>query len=293
MNRIIFTLSGNEQLGGRVTEFLQAERGEVTIRKFPDGESYVRLHSDVKGKNVIIVCTLHQPDDKFLALYFFSKTARELGAAKITLIAPYLAYMRQDKIFLTGEAMTSEHFAKLLSLCVDELITIDPHLHRRLSINEIYSIPCKVLHASELITNYIKNNIDKPLLIGPDSESSQWTAAVAATANVPFIIMQKERYGDKNVSITVPDVFKYKDYTPVLIDDIISTGHTMTETVKHLLKAGMKAPVCIGVHAVFAPGANEELNKAGVYEIVTSNTIAHASNKIDVTELIVNAINNG
>jgi len=287
MKKIIFTLPGNELLANSIRTKINAVAGEFITRQFPDGESYVRVLANVSKREVIIICTLHQPNDKIFPLFFLSKTLKDLGATKITLVAPYLAYMRQDKKFNSGESVTSEYFAKFISSFADELITIDPHLHRRHSMSEIYSIPCKVLHASGLISNYIKEKIKNPLLIGPDSESEQWVSEVAKDANAPFIILQKERSGDTDVKVTIPQVENYKDYTPVLVDDIISTAHTMMETVGHLKKAGMKAPVCIGVHAVFAGNAFEELKNSGIDRIVTCNTIQHVSNGIDISDLLI------
>jgi ribose-phosphate pyrophosphokinase len=107
------------------------EQGAWEWRHFPDGESYVRVDSHVKGKTVAILCSLNQPDIKTLPLIFLTRTLKEMGAARITLIAPYLGYMRQDKRFKEGEAVTSDIFAALLSPYIDALITIDPHLHRR------------------------------------------------------------------------------------------------------------------------------------------------------------------
>ncbi|TAL63274.1 MAG: ribose-phosphate pyrophosphokinase [Bacteroidetes bacterium] len=290
MKKIVFALSCNELLAKSISEKLSAETGQIEIRYFPDGETYVRVLSNVLGKDVIIVATLHNPDDKLLPLYFLSKLLKELKANKVTLVAPYLAYMRQDKRFKEGEAVTSEYFAKLLSSFTDEIITIDPHLHRRHSMSEIYTVPCKVIHASELISKWIKENVNQPLLIGPDSESEQWISEAAKNANAPFIILEKKRLGDNEVIISIPQVEKYKNHTPVLVDDIISTAHTMIETIGHLKEAGMKSSVCIGVHAVFAGNAFEELKKTSAKEIITCNTIPHESNGIDISDLLVSAI---
>ena len=289
-NCIIFAIPGNEVLGNSLMKLLNAEPGEVIVRHFPDGETYVKVISNVYGKEAIIVCSLYQPDDKILPLYFLAKTLKELGASPVTLIAPYLAYMRQDKRFTDGECISSELFAKLLSSFVDKIITIDPHLHRRSSLDEIYSIHTSVLHASHLVSKWINENIHQPVLIGPDSESEQWVSKVAASANVPYIILEKIRNGDTNVKVSVPQVEKYKKYIPVLIDDIISTGNTMIETIGHLKKAGMKPPVCIGTHAVFAARAYEKLIKAGAEKVVTCNTIAHPSNAIYIDELLAQEI---
>lgn len=291
MKPIVFALPGNETFAQQLATALEADTGETTIRNFPDGETYVRVLTDVSGREVILVCTLDHPDGKLLPLYFLSHTLKSLGAKCTCIVAPYLAYMRQDKVFHPGEGITSAYFAKLISGFAERLFTIDPHLHRRTSMAEIYSVPCMVLHASTLISDYIRDHIGNPLLIGPDSESEQWVSQVAKDANAPYIVLEKVRKGDTEVNVTVPQVEKYKDHTPVLVDDIISTARTMIETVNHLKKAGMKPPVCIGVHAVFAGNAYEELQNAGVDSIITCNTIAHASNALDVTALMAASLN--
>lgn len=286
MSTIYFALPGNEELTNTLAKKEQAEIGKAELRYFPDKETYVRVLSDVKQKHVVLVCTLHQPDDKLLPLYFLSQTVKTLGARSVNLIAPYLAYMRQDKVFNEGEGVTSTYFAKLLSGFSDSMITIDPHLHRRSSLAEIYSIPTKVAHAADHISAWIKNNIDKPVLIGPDAESEQWVADVANKAGAHFTVLKKIRHGDNDVEVSVPQVDEYKTYTPVLVDDIISTGRTMIETINHLKKAGMKAPVCIGVHAVFAGNAYYDIQQAGAASIITCNTIPHLSNQIDISDLL-------
>lgn len=291
METILFALPGNEELTSKLAQKLKAETGESTIRQFPDGETYVRIQSDVKGKKVVLVCTLHQPDNKLLPLYFLSKTAMDLGADCTCLIAPYLSYMRQDKRFQPGEGITSEYFGSLVSRFAETLVTIDPHLHRRSSLSEVYQIPCKVEHAANHISAWIKGNIENPVLVGPDSESEQWVSEVAKNANAPFIVLEKIRHGDKDVEVSVPDVENYKNHTPVLVDDIISTARTMIETVKHLKRAGMKAPVCIGVHAVFSGNAFKELQEAGTADIVTCNTIPHESNRIDISDILAKGFN--
>ena len=287
MKKIYFALPGNEDLAEILIQKEKAEKGIVEIRSFPDGETYVRIISDVKDKKVFLVCPLHLPDSKLLPLYFLAKTAKEFGAKSICLIAPYLAYMRQDKAFNTGESVTSTYFANLISGFVDTLITIDPHLHRRSSLSEIYSIPTTVSHAASHISAWIKYTIEKPILIGPDGESEQWVAEVAKNANAPFIILNKIRHGDHDVEISIPNVDRYKEHIPILVDDIISTGRTMIETITHLKNAGMKPPICIGVHAVFAKNAYQEIKNSGAKEIITCNTIPHESNRIDISDLLI------
>lgn len=292
MKPIVFSMPGNELLSESILIGLEGERGNFTERQFPDGETYIRILSEVKDREAIVVCTLHEPNAKILPLLFICKLLKDLKVRSVCLVVPYLAYMRQDKQFNSGEAITSQYFAKLLSSFADRLITIDPHLHRRASMNEIYSIPCTVLHSAKLISSWIKNNIQKPLLIGPDSESEQWVSEVAKDAGAPYIVLEKLRRGDNEVEVSIPQTEKYKDHTPVLVDDIISTARTMIETLEHLKHAKMKPAICIGVHAVFANLAYDELIKAGAKEVVTCNTIPHNSNKIDVSKILIDSYKN-
>jgi len=291
-NTCIFALPGNEIIAERLGELLKAEKGKTEIRSFPDGESYVRVLSDVLGKKAVVVCTLNQPNEKLIPLFFLCRTLRNLGVRHISLVAPYLAYMRQDRAFNPGEGVTSKYFGELVSLTVDSLVTVDPHLHRRTSLSEIYSIPNRVVHAADLIFGWITQNIEKPILIGPDSESEQWVGEVARKANIPFTVLEKITHGDADVVVSVAETEKSMDNTPILIDDIISTAQTMIETVTQLRRLGMKSAVCIGVHAVFADSALSDLLGSGVDRIVSCNTIPHITNDIDVSDLFVDFVSN-
>ncbi|MGG7034800.1 MAG: ribose-phosphate diphosphokinase [Flavobacterium sp.] len=292
MEKIFFALSGNEKLATSLSKKCNAELGNVVIRQFPDGETYVKILSEVKEKQVFLVCTLHNPDSKILPLYYLAQTIKELGAANICLIAPYLSYMRQDKHFSQGECVTAICFAKFLSSFLDEIITIDPHLHRIKSLSEIYNIKTYCLSSSFLISKWIVENIKNPILIGPDSESKQWVSHVASLENIPFLILEKTRKGDNDVIVSVPQVDKYEGFTPVLIDDIISSGRTMIETIKHLKSTKMNQPVCIAIHGIFANNSYADLLLAGAFEVITTNTIEHETNQIFTDNYISEIINN-
>lgn len=290
MTPIVLALPENEALAASLSIEIGGERGAAEIRRFPDGESYVRLDSPVAGQEIVLVCTLDRPDAKLLPLLFLARLAKELGAARVGLVAPYLSYMRQDRRFKAGEAVTSVYFAEIISRSVDWLVTVDPHLHRRSSLKEIYAIPARALGAAPLVSSWIRDRVKNPLLVGPDEESGQWVAAVAIAAGAPYIVLKKERHGDRDVKVSVPEVERWRGHTPVLVDDIISTGRTMIETAHHLRAAGMTAPVCVGIHGVFAANALAEMRTAGIGEIVTCNTIPHESNRIDVAPLLAPAV---
>jgi len=275
-------LEENNPLAEALRHRLAAEQGKLSNRKFPDGETYLQVLSDCKKRSVVVFCNLYQPDEKLLPLIFLTTTLKELGADKIGLVTPYLAYMRQDKRFQPGECISSRPFAKLLSEHFDWLVTVDPHLHRYKSLDEIYNLNSKVVHAAPVIAKWIVENIQRPLLIGPDSESEQWVSQVANLANAPFQVLSKIRHGDYDVEVSLPKVDKWRQHTPVLVDDIISSGKTMLETVEHLYEQKLPKPVCIGVHGLFSDTAYTKLNQQA--QIVTCNSVPHTSNAIDLSE---------
>ncbi|MBB1488947.1 ribose-phosphate pyrophosphokinase [Oceanospirillum sediminis] len=287
---LLFDLNDGSSLADSLCHLLQAETGELNRRQFPDGESYLQVVSPANGRDIIVLCTLYQPDSKFLPLIYLAETLKEMGARKVILVAPYLAYMRQDKRFKQGECVTSRHFAALISRSFDALITVDPHLHRYNSLDEVYSIPGIVVQSANSVAHWISQQIEQPLLIGPDIESEQWVAEVARLAGAPFEVLLKERHGDRDVRVSLPHVENYLQHTPVLVDDIISSGRTMLETIEHLKNAGMAPVICIGTHGLFADRAYQQMQASHTADVITCNTVNHQSNAIDMAPALAEAI---
>ena len=287
--RLVIAMPGSEALAADLARHIEGEPGALQTRRFPDGETYLRIMSEVAEREVVVVCTLARPDDQFLRLVFAARTVRDLGARSVTLVAPYLAYMRQDSRFQPGEAITSNQFAGLLSGEFDRLITVDPHLHRHKSLSEIYAIPAVALHAAPLLAEWIAAQVERPVIIGPDIESEQWVSQVAAQAGAPHLVLSKSRRGDRNVEIAIPDLSQWRGRQAVLIDDIVSSGRTMIEAAQGLLQQGLAPPVCVAVHALFAEEAFVRLS-AVASQVVSTDTVPHQSNAISVAELIASAL---
>lgn len=288
---LLFTLFSNEQLSQTILKSIPCDLGNLAFHHFPDGETSVTIQSDVQDRTLVFLATLDRPNSKIIPLLFAAETAKALGAKRIILVAPYLAYMREDKAFHLGEGISAHHFAKILSTHFDELITVDPHLHRITSLDQVYTIQSTVLHAAGAIAHWIETHVRNPLLIGPDSESEQWVGDIAQKANAPHIVLEKIRKGDRDIQVILPSMEAYQDKTPILVDDIISTGRTLIEPIKQLVHAIPKHyPICIGVHAVFSDDAYQDLLRAGAEKIITCNSIQHISNHIDLGNVIADSL---
>jgi len=289
MTAVFFAMPGNESLAAALASGTATELGSLEYRKFPDQESYLRFLGNVTGRNAVLACSLHDPDGKTLPLLLAAAALRDLGAKSVGLVAPYLSYMRQDRRFKEGEAITSLAFARLLSGAFDWIATIDPHLHRYASMAEIYSIPALVVHAAPVLVDYMRQRHGTIFLVGPDEESEQWVSSVAKAAEAPYVTLRKTRRGDNDVSINFPDIMKFDGLAPVLIDDIISSGHTMQVAVTQLVALGFGQPVCLAAHGILAADAMQRLKAAGAV-IVTTNTIPGPTAALDVNPLLVELI---
>lgn len=289
MTAVVVAVPGSEHHARQLATRLGLDPIVPVVRQFPDGELYVRVEADLTGADVIFVGSLQGHGDSFLTVAFLAGTARDLGARSVGLVAPYLAYMRQDDRFHAGEGITARYFGRLMSQVVDWLVTVDPHLHRLDSLAHVYSIPTSIARAAPAIAAYVAEHVQHPMLIGPDAESVQWVSAVAAGCGAPYAILEKTRRGDRDVSISAPE-HALNGHTPVVIDDIISTGKTMIEATRQLRAAGSAPPLCIAIHAVFADALEAELMSAGARAIVTCDTVPHATNRICIADSIADAV---
>lgn len=277
---------GNEDLAQKLSQRLGAPLLGLNTRRFPDGESYVQVLGDASGKDIAVVVALDRPDEKTNGLLFLADALRDAGARSVGLVAPYLAYLRQDARFRDGESVSSRTYARMLSRAFNWLVTVDPHLHRYGSLAEIYEVPATVVHAAPAIAAWVANNVQAPVMIGPDSESAQWVADIAAKVGAPWLVLEKTRRGDLEVEVTLPDSAKVAGRAPVLADDILSSGRTIAAAANKLKSLGAGEVTCIGVHAILAGNAHQAMLTAGVARIVTCNTIAHPTNGIDLCDLL-------
>lgn len=291
MKPVVVPFPGQESLGTSLARALDAGGDRVSVvsvalRDFPDGESHVRLSGDVRGRDVVVACTLDRPNPRLVPLALIARAASDSGARRVLLVAPYLAYMRQDAVFSPGEGLSSCAFGALLSSAFDGLCTMDPHLHRHASLDEVLTIPSRVVTAAAPMAAWIVRESADAVIVAPDEEAEQWARAVAEAARRPLVVLRKLRRGDRDVSIdattALPSGQPMPSGQPVIVDDILSTGGTLVEVVRTLRSMGAPKPIAVVVHAVLASDPRESLREAGLERLVTCNSIAHETNAIDI-----------
>jgi len=261
----------------------------IERHRFPDGELRLRLPESLPP-HVVFWRGLHQPNEKLVEILLVARTAHQLGAMHLTLVAPYLAYMRQDIAFNPGEAVSQRIVGRFLAGLFDAVITVDPHLHRVATLNE--AIPVKdaiVLSGAPLLADHIATQRQDVLLIGPDEEALQWVAQAAARHGWTHGVCRKVRHGDRQVDIELPDL-PVAGKAVVLMDDVASSGHTIAQATRLLREAGAASVDVAVTHALFADGAVRLIREAGAGQIWSTDCIPHASNAVSIVPAVVDAM---
>jgi len=289
---LIVSCSHGKHLGSSIAKRLNEKHSNLIVGKFPDDELHIRFESELKNKNIILVQSFYKNiSDCIIEVILVAKTARELGAKKVVLVAPYFPYLRQDKRFHKGEAVSQGIIAGLIDKYFDAVYVMDPHLHRENKLENIFKIKSKKLTANNLIADYIRKNISSPVIIGPDEESYKWAKNVAEILNAESLILKKKRYSSYHVRVELNKKIDLRKRNVVIVDDIVSTGHTILETIKVLRKFGARRVYCICVHGVFVDGTLSKLKKAKI-NMISTNTIPNKVAKIDVSGVICEGLKN-
>ncbi|SRR5712692_223885 len=302
---IILGGTASAPLAEKVAKEVGEKPGRLEIKRFPDGDKYVRILEEVKGQNTVLIQSLyHKPDQHIFAdqhifeLLLIVDTLRDLGANTITVVAPYMAYTRQDSRFFPGEAVSSQTIARLLEdMGTTKFLTVDCHLHRLGDVAKIFKIPAQNLSAMPLLGKYASENLHpkKPIVIGPDEEAEQWAATVAKELNAEHIVFQKKRIRKEGattskVEITTDGGVDLKGRDIVFADDIISTGGTLAEATRICKKMGARRIYALCTHPVLADGALKRVKSAGIQRVVGTDTIPSSVSQISVAPIIAAAL---
>ncbi len=273
----------------RLADAAERRYALVDVHHFPDGESKVTVPTELPER-VVFCRSLDHPNDKLIELMLAARTAREQGVRHITLVAPYLCYMRQDIAFNPGEAVSQQVVGHFLAELFDTVITVDPHLHRVANMDEVVpGIRGLALSAAEPMGRFLEQRLKAPLLIGPDSESEQWVRAIAERAHLDYLVGHKERLDDRNVRTALPEA-EFQGREVVVIDDMVSTGNTLISVLRQLMEAGAGPVHCLFTHALLSEETERRLHKAGFRGLWSSDSVAHTTNAIPLAGLLATAL---
>lgn len=256
---------------------------------FPDGETRLRL-PPVLPPRVVLLRGLQQPNAKLTELMLAAAGARELGARHLTLVSPYLAYMRQDMAFTPGEVVSQRHLGQVLAAWFETVVTIDPHLHRVPTLDAV--LPGRrgiALSAAPLLGAFVAREVPGALLLGPDEESEQWVGAAARDQGLDHAICRKQRHGDHEVDVALPGA-DVRGRAVVLLDDVASTGRTLMAAARGVLAQGAASVDAVVTHAIFAGDAVAGVQAAGVRRLWSTDSVPHASNAVSVVPLLAAAL---
>ncbi|WP_455203473.1 ribose-phosphate diphosphokinase [Kaarinaea lacus] len=274
--------------GENLARELNVDFSLVDVHRFPDGESKITL-PDKLPESVLLCRSLDKPNDKLIELLLSADTARELGAQQVSLVAPYLCYMRQDIAFKPGEAISQKIIGQCIATHFDAVLTVDAHLHRINDISQAVPAPQAInLSAAEMIGHFIGRELDNPILLGPDEESQQWVKIAAEVGGFEYGVATKERYGDRDVAISLPDL-AFTNREVVIVDDMASTGKTLMAAAEHLKAQRAVNIHCVVTHALFYEEAIEKMHSTGFTNIWSTDSVIHPSNSIALSQLLASA----
>ncbi len=272
----------------KLAEITRYRLVKIVHKVFPDGESYVRYPVPVEGEDVVIVQSLYAPQDKhFLELLLMIDTALDLGAERVIAVVPYLAYSRQDRMFLEGEAVSVRTILKTLrNLGTYAFVTVD--IHKEYSLKHFGERAYNVT-AMEEIAKHIKKqfpDIENPLVLSPDKGALIHASRVAKILNSEYDYLEKERDRVTGEIRVKPKELSVNGRDVIIVDDIISTGGTIALATTSVLKQGARRVIVGCTHPLLIGNAREKLRKAGVNYLVATDTIPSEYSKVTVAPVI-------
>jgi ribose-phosphate pyrophosphokinase len=270
----IFSGTANSALAQNIAQFLKTDLSPVEIHVFPDGEQRIWLQTDVVDQDTVIVQPTTTPvDANYMQLFFFVDALKRSGAKTVTVVMPYVGYQRQDHVFRLGEAVSLDVvIAALEAQGVTKVIAFDLH---SIKIPELFHIPIEHMTALGLFSEIIQDNkwADKEtVLVTPDMGGIRRIKILAEMLSLPYASIEKNRdlsTGNVEAAMIHGDVEK----RALVVDDMISSGHTIDEAAKLLHANGVKEIHVFATHAIFSPEAPDILQKSLVENVFVTDTV--------------------
>ena len=281
--------SASKDLGKRIARRLKAPYVEAKTRVFPDGESKITFGRIPKNSIVLVVQSTYPPVDTNLlqALSIISQVRKV--SSKIYAIIPYMGYARQDRQFLSGEVVTMSIIARMIQAAgAKKVVAVD--IHSKTALNH-FKIPKENVSAIPELAKYFKKmKLKNALVVSPDMGGSIRAKKFASLLNIDFVALKKSRNrntGKVQIHSSKADV-SGKDL--ILVDDIISTGGSIIKAAQFLKRQKCKRLFVACTHGLFVEDAEKKIKKAGVSQIISTNTIPRSTSKVDVSGVIVESI---
>jgi ribose-phosphate pyrophosphokinase len=264
---------------------------EIGVHAFPDGE--IRVTVAPAADVTIVYAPLDRPNEKIISLLLAVEALRRGGARRLILVAPYLCYMRQDIAFRPGEAISQEVVGRIFASTFDRVVTVDAHLHRTPNIRNVFpGIESDNLSAMPTIAEALRDKgVDtESVVVGPDAESEPWVREFAGRLSLPHVVCAKTRRSDSQVDIAIPEPKRVTGRPVFLVDDLVSSGGTLSACARALTAAGAASIDAIATHALFPPETAAELARAGIRSVRSTNTVPHPTNAFALDALLGQAL---
>lgn len=269
----LFSGTANPHLAMKMAEYLGVPIGSLQISRFTDGETYVKFEESVRGVDAFVVQPTCPPvDSNLVELLILMDALRRASAGSITAVVPYYGYARQDKKDAPREAITAKLVADLLSTAgASRIVTVDLHAG---AIQGFFNIPVDHLTVIPLMSAYFKDKtLENAVAVSVDEGRVKTVRQVSSRLNIPLAVGYKFR-PEQDVSEVTHLAGDVEGKTPIIIEDIISTGRSICECVDTLVKNGCKPEIYVAAtHGVLTGPAFDCLNRPEIKEIIVTDTI--------------------
>jgi ribose-phosphate pyrophosphokinase len=292
---LLLSGTANRPLAEEIGRHMGLPLGDATIKRFADGEIFVRINQNARGRDVFIIQPTPPPADSIMELLLLIDAAKRASAARVTAIMPYYGYARQDRKDQPRVALGAKLVANLIEAAgADKVLGIDFHTHQ---IQGFFDVPVDHLYAAPVLTNYFRElGLDNPVVVAPDVGAAKMARGFARRINAQFAIIDKRRPA-QNVAEVMEVVGEVEGRQCIIVDDMIDTAGTLASVVYALKDRGALEIYAAATHALLSGPAVERLSEAPVSEVIVTNTLHVPDEKrfdklrvLSVAELLARAI---